>query len=415
MTFSLFQLFLWAGLFAVHGILLIAASWNHSFIPDEDAYLNLAMNLAVKGTYSLDFAAFWHMPSQPNTYYAPGWPFTLAIGYSIGGVTGCWIMLWLVWCVESVSAYRFGMVCGLPEKWRWVLIGWMTVYPIYVFYHGHLMTEPLVTCFVLSIIGLGLRFIRQPSVFGCIGLAVISAFGHLTRTQLLLPLVAVALVATATVPWRRLWPLSLMFILIHLAVVSPWLARMVSVGGTPWNVELKFGINLFTYCGATGGDGYQPDDSPVPYPPDLELLTPATRDTLLRRRAISAIISQPMAYAQTCLDRVGYLLSPTPNFYKAGLWQTVMLVGSTALFVYLPFAAVLVASLKGRHFNESSRLLLVAIVVWYAFHVAVHASIRQRIPSDILLAALSLLVWGKQPFRCEKISSGEPETVTTTD
>jgi len=406
---------LWAFVFTVHGVLVVAASWNHTFIPDESAYLNLAENLSKSGAYALDFASFWHAPGQPNTYYAPGWPALLAVGYSVGGMTGCWIVLWMVWCVASLLAHWFGRECGLSERWSWVLVACITVYPTYAYYHGHLMTEPITICFLLAVVGFGLRFVRRPTVGHCVVLAVVSAAGHLTRTQAVLPLVAVALLPATAMPWRRLLSLAAMFVLVHLAVLVPWLARMASVGANPSSVKLKLGINLFTYCGASGGDGYRPEVRPVPYPPNLENLTPSDRDRLLRQLAVAAIIDRPGDYLRTCVDRAGYLLSPTPNFTQAGFVQTIMLASATVLFVYVPLAAVLVALFKRRLFEDSGRLLLVTLCVWYTFHIAIHASIRQRLPSDILLMTLSLVLWTKQQLQGGGVSSMRAEPGAAAD
>jgi hypothetical protein len=92
-----------------------------------------------------------------------------------------------------------------------------------------------------------------------------------------------------------------------------------------------------------------------------------------------------------------------------------MLASATVLFVYVPLAAVLVALFKRRLFEDSGRLLLVTLCVWYTFHIAIHASIRQRLPSDILLMTLSLVLWTKQQLQGGGVSSMRAEPGAAAD
>jgi hypothetical protein len=185
-------------------------------------------------------------------------------------------------------------------------------------------------------------------------------------------------------------PLAALAFLVHLAVIGPWLARMAAVGGSPTGTELKLGHNLYTYCGATGGDGYQMDVRPVPYPPRLEEMTPADRDRLLTRLALTAIGEHPGEYLRMCGDRAYYLFSPVPSFVQASPLRIGGVAAASILFFYFPLLAAVVGLIVRRPWGEARRLLVVALVGWYVFHIALHASIRQRIPSDSLVAVLAL-------------------------
>lgn len=44
--------------FALHGLLVVGASRNHAFIPDEGAYVELAHSIADDGTYRLTAPSF---------------------------------------------------------------------------------------------------------------------------------------------------------------------------------------------------------------------------------------------------------------------------------------------------------------------------------------------------------------------
>jgi uncharacterized membrane protein len=37
--------------------------------------------------------------------------------------------------------------------------------------------------------------------------------------------------------------------------------------------------------------------------------------------------------------------------------------------------------------------MVVALGIWYAFHIMINASIRERLPSDVWIAALAIVTW----------------------
>ncbi len=386
----------WGAIFLIHGLLVVLTTGNHSFIPDERAYFNLAQNLVEEGRYTLDFESFWHAPGQPNTYYAPGWPALLALGYMVAGTTGCWILLWGVWCVNSVLISVLGRECHLSPWNRWVLVGWLTCNPLYGYYHGHLMTETAVLAFVLATVVLGIRFVREATVARAIALGVVSAAANLTRTQTMLPVMAIGLLSLALVPWKRLIPLGALLVAVHLVLVGPWLGRMVAVGATPFATELKTGSALYAYSGVFG-NAYTLGPTDISYPPDIDRMTPGERDRVLRKAALAAITERPGAYWRTNLVRVQYLFSPLPNFHRAGWVKSIGMFGATALFFYVPLALVVAGLLKQRPRDRAAWVLLCSIALWYLFHILVHASVRQRLPSDALVATLAMTLWFARP------------------
>ena len=40
--------------------------------------------------------------------------------------------------------------------------------------------------------------------------------------------------------------------------------------------------------------------------------------------------------------------------------------------------------------------MVVALGMWYAFHIMINASIRERLPSDIWITALAIVTWALQ-------------------
>jgi hypothetical protein len=384
----------WSVVLAAHlGITALLAA-QHAFIPDEEAYCGLAVNVAKGEGFHLDGPSYWHTPGQPYTHFAPGWPAALAVGYRVAGEAGLWAVLGIVWCLNTWLVYRLGQRLGLPGGWCAALLLWLTANPFFLFYHGHLMTESLALTFCVALVLLGIQLLDRPSWRAAAGLAAVSALGHLVRSQIMLAAAAIWLVAAFELPWRRLVPLFLLFAVLHVAVIAPWLWRMDMVGAGFTSTELKLGINVFQFGGSSVKDPYDSSASvDWCYPPGIESMTPKARNAALLRAGLDGIAAHPNEYLRKCGQRVGYLLSPAPTFYSASWLQYWGMFAATLLFFYSCWAAILVRLALFRRLDRAEWLLLVAILVWYVFHFAINASIRNRLPSDPWCAALALSLW----------------------
>ncbi len=371
---------------------VIAFAAYHTLIPDENVYINLAKNLVQHGSYHLDFSSFWHVSGQPYTLFAPGWPFLLSIGYAVAGLTGCWVIMWLVWCLNSVLADRLASTLGLTKQWRWAFVGWVTFNPLFLFYHGHMMTESAVIGLNLALTAIGIRLIESPTTWGVISFAAVAAAAHMTRSQTMLTVIAVWLVAAVTIQWRRMIPLFLLFAVVHVGLLSPWLWRMSQVGGSPFSTEVKAGINLYQYSGTTVDDPYAPDVR-FTLPAGVEMMTPQERNRVLTQEALKQIVREPDKYSKKCLIRSFYLFSPVPGFYQVGRLQYLAILGSSLAFFHTFFVAAVVGLIRRRPWSVGVWLMVVALGVWYTFHIMVNASIRNRLPSDIWIAALAIVTW----------------------
>ena len=382
----------WLFVFAIHAVVVVASAANHTLIPDENAYINLAENLVQHGSYHLDFGSFWHVSDQPYTYFAPGWPFLLSMGYAVAGLTGCWVIMWLVWCLNSVLADRLASTLGFTRQWRWAFVGWVTFNPLFLFYHGHMMTESAVIGLNLALTAIGIRLIESPTTWGVISFAAVAAAAHMTRSQTMLTVIAVWLVAGVTIQWRRMIPLFLLFAVVHVGLLFPWLWRMNHVGGSPFSTELKLGINLYQYSGTPVADPYAPDARST-LPAGVEMMTPRERNRVLTQEALKQIVREPDKYFKKCLSRSFYLFSPVPSFYQVGRLQYMAFLGSSLAFYHTLFIVAAVGLIRRGPFRADVWLMVVALGFWYAFHIMVNASIRQRLPSDIWIAALAIATW----------------------
>jgi len=383
----------WLFVFAVHAVTVTVLASKHSLISCEDAYINLAENLVKHGSFHLDFPSYWHASGQLYTHFAPGWPFLLAIGYAVAGLTGCWVMMWLVWCVNSVLAYGLAVTLGLAERWRWALVGWVTLNPLFLFYHGHLMTESAVIGYILALTALGIRLVESPTVWRVTLFAAVAAAAHITRSQTMLAVIAVWLVGAVTIRWRRLIPLVLLFAVVHIWLLSPWLWRMNRVAGTPFSTELKLGINLYMFSGTDVADPYGPGGGDFPLPAGIERMTPQERNSVFIKEALKHIISRKKEYINRCLSRSFYLFSPVPNFYKTNRLQYFAILAASLAFFHTFLLAAVVGLIRRRPRSSGAWVLVAALGIWFAFHIMINASIRNRLPSDVWVAALAIVTW----------------------
>jgi hypothetical protein len=263
------------------------------------------------------------------------------------------------------------------------------------------MTEPLTLALGAGLLATGIEWVERPQWRTLVALGVLSGLAHLTRTALLLPVLSIGLVAMATIPWRRLLPMALVFVLFHAAVISPWLLRMERIGAGGRSTELKLGINMFIYNNTLVNNPYRlgPGESHHE-PPDLDEMTPASRDSRLLRLGVRSILLRPDLYLRNCLRRAGYLLSPWPNFTTPSPLKTAVLLLTTVIYLYAFWGLFLRTLWLGIPMTKGRWVVLLALGLWYAFHILLHASVRQRLPSDVWVAALALSAWSDRCRPC---------------
>jgi hypothetical protein len=388
----------WMAMLAFHFVVpIILSRWSHE-LPNEELYKNLAKNLA-GGHYVLDSWSMFTRAGDPVTSFAPAWPACLAVGYFFAGPLGLWIVLGLVWSLAFVLADRLSTTLELPEWARWTLLVWFTTNPTLLYYHGHVMTEPLALALGLWIVAIGVSWLKQPSWGGMALLGLASAVGHLERTMLLLPTLAVLLVGMRTVPWRRFLPMVAIFGAVHLAVLSPWLWRMKTVGAGMTATELKLGYNLYQFSNPFVDDPTDPKTTwkDLRWPTDLEDKTPAARNAELVHLSLEGIRRDPSRYLLNCGRRLYFQLAPWPKSYVgASLAQAVGLTLSAILYMYGSWALFVAALRRGARLSSGAWVLLLAVALWYAGHAFIAGGVRMRIPSDPWVPALALAAWASR-------------------
>lgn len=384
----------WVAMLAFHFVTpMILAHWNHD-LPNEEIYKSLAKNIATTGRYVADTPALFQRAGEPFTSFAPAWPACLAVGYVFAGPRGFWVILGLVWCLVLLLANGLARVLRLPDRARWVFLIWITTNPTFLYYHGHVMTEPLALALGEAILALGILWLERPTWKSVVLFGAVSALGHLERTMLLLPAAAVLIEGVRILPWRRFVAMAGVFAAVHVAVIAPWLVRMKSVGAGMTATELKLGHNLYQFSNPYVENPALPKpDESFNWPVDLEDKTPAQRNAELVRLSLDGIRAQPLHYLRNCARRLYYQLAPWPNFTAMSRVQAVLLTGSALLYMYGSWTLFFISIWRGARPPQGARVLLIAVGLWYVCHSLIAGSVRMRLPSDPWAPALALATW----------------------
>ncbi len=363
---------------------------HRQFIPDEDAYYHLAQNVIDKGVYALDVGSFHQHAGAPNTYYAPAWPGILAAGYALLHTdTAFWLVSGIAWTLAMLALSWLSKALNLSPFLTAATLLWFTLNPFLVYYHLHLMTETLAVLLMSAMLACGILMIEKSDWKLALLLGVLSGAGFLTRTALILVPAAIWAVAFVRSLRPRAVMLFVTFAVGFLALASPWLWRMHSVGAGFTASELKMGQNLYLYNYTEVGNPYnlRPGEG-VPFPDGLEDMQPLERDRLLTRLGIQTILKRPARYALNCLRRLYYLISPVPNFSSGGRLSSLAMTCATIVFLYVPWVLLAFALWRRPSLDWKQSTLLLLLVLWFLAHITIHASVRQRLPSDLVGAVL---------------------------
>jgi hypothetical protein len=413
----------WAALLGTHVFLTYALWGQGGELPDESAYSGLAHNLLRSGAFHLDFAEALHAAGAPNTHYAPGWPAWMAAMTWLFGSQGYPLAVAFAWGLAMIGAWLLAEKMRLAERWRWVVVIGLTVNPLLIFYHGHVMGESLTIALSFFLLGAAIDWLRTLAGgftlrWATLRFAILTALAHLTRTQLLIiPLGAFGLAgqryARKSKAIQRQWLLwGAALLTFHFALISPWLWRMAQVGAPGIFTEVNLGYSLYLFNHPEVKNPYSPDSGATgDFPSQVLSLSASERDQLLLGLALQEIAHRPGRYLQNCLRRLGYLLSPVAHFYGISLERQFIILLSTIFFVYLPLVAVAWGAWRERLNRIESRLLAGTLIAWFLFHGLVNASLINRLPSDCWLWVLGTALIAQSGKRRRSGHADDPSLV----
>lgn len=325
-------------------------------INDAGSYLTLASEIAHTGDYTLS-----HNPGLgaggtqgPSAYYAPGYPYLLALVDILDGhevrrdgaihparVAQAVLGTLTVALVGLVALELFGATAG------WVALVLATVYPVLIEMSGTLVAENLLTPLVLAAVYAGLRVRRARTPAGAYGwvvgagvLAGLATLTHENAALILLPLLFAVWGRTA-VPGKQLRSLGAPALLIATAAVTiaPWTIRNEIAMHRFIPISDETGITLVgTYNPASAA--YQP----IPYkwrifygiPGERPLIREAARLTepqindKLQHQALHYISDHPFAPANVAFHNTLRLLELEGAFAWKASAKAVSMPASTA-------------------------------------------------------------------------------------
>ncbi len=285
-------------------------------INDAGSYLTLASEIAHTGDYSLS-----HKPGSgaggtqgPSAYFAPGYPYFLAVvdvidGHEVrrdGAIHGARIAQAVlgtitVALIGLVALECFGATAGL------IALALAAVYPVLVGLSGTLVAENLLTPIVLAAVYAGLRVRRAAkpaAAYGWVaGAGVLTGLATLTHENAIL-IVVPLLAAVWCKPATTHWPPRRSSSLATALTIVPWTIRNEIVMHRFIPVSDETGITLVgTYNAASAAN------QPVPYkwrifyriPGEGALIRQASHLTepelgdKLQRQALHYIADHPLA------------------------------------------------------------------------------------------------------------------------
>ena len=361
---------------------------------DSREYHALASHLAESRSYQAE--------GEPTAYWPPGYPFFLALVYSLFGpsVTAARIAQSGIGSLSCFLVYLIGADI-LGRRPALLAAGICALYPLLAYSSAALLPSPIKTCLIACVVLFSLRACKSSSGSKA-GLAGIFAAGAVLVAPSILPTV---LMIALWVAWHdasrrglgKLVPVLLILLPIALCV-GAWSLRNYGALGKPVAVSTNGGFNFWL--------GNHPDvtaETGNRMTPRMqhELGTiyarhknEAERDSVLYETGMRYISEDPRRFLKLWAAKSVNLwrLSPRPmtEVQPAGGMERLLSILSYGLL--LPFAAVwLIRSIKNR---AEARLILLMFIVFTATHALFITKVRFRIPMDpyvIICAAGGLI------------------------
>ena len=337
----------------------------------------------------------------PTASIEPGYPVILALGYLLlGRTTGTVFALNMAASILGALSLvhlirrRWGERSALAAGLRWA------IYPFFVYYSAYAMSEAihismLPVCLVLVDRATG-RGGGALFWAGAAGIACGLLFLVRSSTFVMVPIL-LAYLGFRSRKGARLARTG-MLLLGALVAVSPWIIRNWSEMGQPLLFPTKGALNLWMrnhpdvleiegYVIPENLRGWIDRTDLLEYPQFSEQDDEVTRSSILQRRAVSFVLTNPELTARLCARRFVAFLTPI----GAAGGRLATLVG---IVLYLPLLGLAVWQTV-RGVRDPLVLALAAIFLAYlALHTLAHGGVRYRVPVEgclIALASRSLL------------------------
>jgi 4-amino-4-deoxy-L-arabinose transferase-like glycosyltransferase len=377
--------------------------YRRHITPSGDAfYFHYQADLLASGKGFIDpYSLFWARQVVPGATHPPLWTLVLALAAALGSTTFFAQLLWscvigalsvavVAMAAREVAGPRAGLIAA----------GITALYPVFLIDDGSLLAETLVVPLVALVVWAFFRLWHRPSLPRAALLGALCALCALTRSELVLLVVFLALPAGLVCrarSWRRRLAMCGVALVGALCMFAPWWAYTVPRFSHTELLSDQLGVTLAsancnqTYSGKLLGYWYDPCE--------VAILTPkakdaSVRDADLRQEAIHYVEHHAGRVPAVVGARVGRALGLFRPGQEIDLEWAVLgrprLPAAIGLGCYYVLAVLGVAGavvLRGR------RLPLLPFAVILSEVVLVSAVIfgqtRYRTPLDVGLVILS--------------------------
>jgi hypothetical protein len=326
-------------LLIVHVVVILVYNQSASkLLSGENRYIATALNLIKR--------------RQVMPWCGPGYPLFL-FPFAVSDVP------WVVARLANAAVLFVGFIYlfralryYVDEKWAYVSVYCLGLYPLLLEYSPRLFTEPFS---VFLACGLSFHFIRMSRTperrwlhlliaSGYLGFLVLTKvlFGYVVAAAILIFLVTFAFTRSRHV--LR----GLLVACLALAVCVPYLYRTYSVSGRLFYWSQAGGLSLYwmsTPFEEEYGDwisgtrpwlhGYSKAENHLEFFEEIQNLSPVERDQELRRQAIRNIIDHPGKFARNWLANLGRLFLHYPFSYTPQSARTLMYIIPGMVLVFL--------------------------------------------------------------------------------
>ncbi len=363
------------GVAAVARVALCAYAWQHPArfdYPDSRRYVAVAQNIAAgRG------------PAESDAIRCgtdPGYPYLLSLAPLAGVKSFEAVMNWgrIVNSALGLAAIVAAMTLARRAAGEIAAIAaglMMAVDPIFLFFHGLVLTEVAYACPLLWGLVWLLRSVDDRSVgFAALSGAVLAAGALVRSGGIVMPLLLVP-VFLAIRPGRTAWATATAFCVAFVVVMTPMAVRNYRILGAIVPIR-TMGPTLLDSFGpwADGATGMQRIAWPQ-CPPDA---TEYERERIYRRTALGWARENPLKSVQLAgakLLRTWSITLHAPG-YQGGIFDLIAWLTVTPVFVLAAVGAWLLRSRRVLLYTLLTPAILTSIL-----HCVFVGSVRYRIPA----------------------------------
>jgi 4-amino-4-deoxy-L-arabinose transferase-like glycosyltransferase len=377
--------------------------YRHHVVPTGDAfYYHYQADLLARGKGFVDpYSLFWARQVVPGANHPPLWTLVLGMAAAFGSTTFFAQLLWSS-AIGALSVVVVAVATREVAGPRAALIaaGLAALYPVFIVNDGSLLAETLVVPLVALVVWAFYRLWHRPTLPRAAVLGALCALCALTRSELVLLVVFLAVPAGLFCrgrSWRRRLALSGVALAAALCMFGPWWAYSVPRFSHPEFLSDQLGVTLAaancdqTYSGRLIGYWWNGCEVAVVTPAGKDA---SARDVQLRHIAIDYIEHHAGRVPVVMAARLGRALGVFRPGQQISLELEVLgrprLPATIGLFYYYVLAALAVAGawvLRGRGLPLVPFAVVLGEVVLVA--VAIFGQTRYRTPLDVVLVILA--------------------------